>query len=176
MPTDVAELLKLNRHIVYNLIGRGELPAIRVGSRRVRIVRSDLEALLEGASAPLDSVRHALGFHVALETAAKAPTRSNEGPAAVASRSERRSPMPAGISPANSKTSEALWPASFIRCSRTLFDGGGNRGSFAHREANEASGRGSVGTSSTRPIGRRGQESGVVRELSIAIRIAGRET
>jgi excisionase family DNA binding protein len=38
---------------VRNWIDRGELPAVRVGSRRVRIRRSDLDRFLEaGATAP----------------------------------------------------------------------------------------------------------------------------
>jgi excisionase family DNA binding protein len=43
---EVAQTLKLNPQTVRNMIDRGELPAIRVGSRRVRILRSDLEAFL----------------------------------------------------------------------------------------------------------------------------------
>src|SRR6201995_3914819 len=42
----VADLLKLNPQTVRNMIDRGELPAIRVGARRVRIERSDLDAFL----------------------------------------------------------------------------------------------------------------------------------
>jgi excisionase family DNA binding protein len=44
---DVAELLKLNPQTIRNWIDRGELPAVRVGPRRVRIRQSDLDALLE---------------------------------------------------------------------------------------------------------------------------------
>ena len=43
---EVAETLKLNAQTVRNMIDRGELPAIRVGSRRVRVQRSDLDAFL----------------------------------------------------------------------------------------------------------------------------------
>ena len=43
---DVAELLKLNRQTVRNWINDGYLKASHVG-RRVRILRSDLEELLE---------------------------------------------------------------------------------------------------------------------------------
>ena len=43
---DVAQLLKLNPQTVRNMIDRGDLPAIRVGARRVRIERSDLDAFL----------------------------------------------------------------------------------------------------------------------------------
>ena len=54
---DVAGILKLNQQTVRNWIDRGELPALRVG-RRVRILRSDFDALLEkggsGAKPPPD--------------------------------------------------------------------------------------------------------------------------
>ena len=42
----MAQLLKLNPQTVRNMIDRGDLPAIRVGARRVRIERSDLDAFL----------------------------------------------------------------------------------------------------------------------------------
>src|SRR5205823_2313951 len=47
---EVAELLKLNQQTIRNWIDRGELPAIRVGSRRVRIRQSDLDEALTAAS------------------------------------------------------------------------------------------------------------------------------
>jgi excisionase family DNA binding protein len=43
---EVAGMLKLNQQTVRNWIDQGSLPALRVG-RRVRILRSDLEHLLE---------------------------------------------------------------------------------------------------------------------------------
>jgi excisionase family DNA binding protein len=43
---EVAQLLKLNPQTVRNMIDRGELAAVRVGARRVRIERSDLDAFL----------------------------------------------------------------------------------------------------------------------------------
>lgn len=43
---EVAEMLKLNQQTVRNWIDQGSLPALRVG-RRVRILRSDLENMLE---------------------------------------------------------------------------------------------------------------------------------
>jgi excisionase family DNA binding protein len=43
---EVAELLKLNPQTVRNWIDRGTLPAVRVGSRRVRIRKTDLDSLL----------------------------------------------------------------------------------------------------------------------------------
>lgn len=53
---EVAETLKLNPQTVRNWIDRGELRAVRVGSRRVRIRQSDLDALLaQGETLPLPS-------------------------------------------------------------------------------------------------------------------------
>jgi excisionase family DNA binding protein len=43
---EVAEMLKLNPQTVRNWIDQGSLPAVRVG-RRVRILRSDFERLVE---------------------------------------------------------------------------------------------------------------------------------
>ena len=43
---EVAALLKLNQQTVRNWIDQGSLPAVRVG-RRVRILRSDFEQLVE---------------------------------------------------------------------------------------------------------------------------------
>jgi excisionase family DNA binding protein len=43
---EVAETLKLNQQTVRNWIDQGSLPALRVG-RRVRILRSDFERMLE---------------------------------------------------------------------------------------------------------------------------------
>jgi excisionase family DNA binding protein len=43
---DIARILKLNQQTVRNWIDQGSLPALRVG-RRVRVRRSDFEALLE---------------------------------------------------------------------------------------------------------------------------------
>jgi excisionase family DNA binding protein len=44
---DIAELLKLNQQTVRNWIDRGELPAVRLGSRRVRVKQSDLNRFIE---------------------------------------------------------------------------------------------------------------------------------
>src|SRR5207245_737152 len=44
---EVAELLRLNPQTVRNWIDRGELRAVRVGARRVRIRQSDLDQLVE---------------------------------------------------------------------------------------------------------------------------------
>jgi excisionase family DNA binding protein len=40
----VAETLQLNQQNVRNWVDRGELPAVRVGKRRVRVRREDLDA------------------------------------------------------------------------------------------------------------------------------------
>jgi excisionase family DNA binding protein len=44
---EVAELLKLNQQTIRPWIDRGKLPAARLGERRVRIKRSDLEQLIQ---------------------------------------------------------------------------------------------------------------------------------
>jgi excisionase family DNA binding protein len=44
---EVAALLKINQQTVRNWIDAGKLPAVRVGARRVRVTRSDLERFLE---------------------------------------------------------------------------------------------------------------------------------
>jgi excisionase family DNA binding protein len=49
---EVAQLLRLNQQTVRNWIDQGSLPAIRVGARRVRIRRTDLDAFLMEASGP----------------------------------------------------------------------------------------------------------------------------
>jgi excisionase family DNA binding protein len=43
---EIAELLKVNQQTVRNWIDRGELAAVRVGARRVRVRRADLDAYL----------------------------------------------------------------------------------------------------------------------------------
>jgi excisionase family DNA binding protein len=47
---EIAAQLKLNKQTVYNWIDRGELPAVRVGSRRVRVRRADLERFLDAGA------------------------------------------------------------------------------------------------------------------------------
>jgi excisionase family DNA binding protein len=50
---EVANLLRLNQQTVRNMIDRGELGAVRVGQRRVRIRQSQLDAFLAaGETAP----------------------------------------------------------------------------------------------------------------------------
>ena len=49
---EIAERLKVNQQTVRNWIDRGELAAVRVGTRRVRVRQSDLDAFLAaGATA-----------------------------------------------------------------------------------------------------------------------------
>jgi excisionase family DNA binding protein len=43
---EVAELLQLPRTRTYELIHRGELPAVRVGERSIRVHRGELERFL----------------------------------------------------------------------------------------------------------------------------------
>jgi excisionase family DNA binding protein len=43
---EVAELLQLPRTRAYELIQRGELPAVRVGERSIRVHRGELEQFL----------------------------------------------------------------------------------------------------------------------------------
>jgi excisionase family DNA binding protein len=44
---EIAELLRLNPQTVRNFIDRGDLKALQVGARRVRVRRSDLDAFLQ---------------------------------------------------------------------------------------------------------------------------------
>jgi excisionase family DNA binding protein len=49
--SEVADLLKVNQQTVRNWIDAGKLPAVRVGSRRVRVARPALDAfVLRGAT------------------------------------------------------------------------------------------------------------------------------
>ena len=45
---EAAELLGISRGLAYELVGRGELPALRLG-RRLVVPRKALEALVEAA-------------------------------------------------------------------------------------------------------------------------------
>jgi len=48
---EIAETLKVNPMTVRNWISREELPALRVGSRRVRVRRADFDAFLARSQA-----------------------------------------------------------------------------------------------------------------------------
>ena len=49
---EIAKRLKVNQQTVYNWIDRGSLHAVRVGSRRVRVTPSDLDAFLNPGARP----------------------------------------------------------------------------------------------------------------------------
>jgi excisionase family DNA binding protein len=49
---EVAAILKLNQQTIRNWIAQGSLPALRVGGRRVRVLRRDLDQLLADAEEP----------------------------------------------------------------------------------------------------------------------------
>lgn len=53
---DVAALLKLNQQTVRNMIDRRELGAVRVGQRRVRVRRSQLDEFLAAGERPAKAV------------------------------------------------------------------------------------------------------------------------
>lgn len=71
---EVAELLRLNQQTVRNIIDRGELRAVRVGPRRVRIRQSDLDAFLAESSSQMgpteEKARAAFGHALAAVDAA----------------------------------------------------------------------------------------------------------
>lgn len=69
---EVAEELRLVPQTVRNMIDRGELPALRVGSRRVRIARADLDAFLGQRRRLSGRSERRVAYDGALETAAKA--------------------------------------------------------------------------------------------------------
>jgi len=48
---DIADLLQVNEQTVRNWIQREELPAVRVGARRVRVRQSDLDAFIAASTA-----------------------------------------------------------------------------------------------------------------------------
>ena len=47
---EIAETLKLNQQTIRNWIDAGELPAVRLGRRRVRVRQSDLDAFIAAGS------------------------------------------------------------------------------------------------------------------------------
>jgi len=51
---EIAEDLKVNQQTVRNWIDRGELPAVRIGARRIRVTEEALERFIEAGSPPSD--------------------------------------------------------------------------------------------------------------------------
>jgi excisionase family DNA binding protein len=51
---EIADDLKVNQQTVRNWIDRGELPAVRIGARRIRVTEEALERFIEAGSAPSD--------------------------------------------------------------------------------------------------------------------------
>jgi excisionase family DNA binding protein len=80
---EVAELLKLNLQTVRNMLDRGDLPAVRVGTRRVRILRSDLDEFLAEGKRLTQRSTQRVAFDDALGAASKA-LRGKAGAAAAA--------------------------------------------------------------------------------------------
>lgn len=55
---EVAELLKLNEMTIRNYVSAGKLAAVRIGDRRVRIRREDVDRFIDGqATKPTNSSR-----------------------------------------------------------------------------------------------------------------------
>lgn len=79
---EIAELLKLNQQTVRNIIDRGDLPAVRVGSRRVRVLRSDLDAFLTEGRRLTQHSESRVTFNDAMSAATKA-LRGNDPTQAV---------------------------------------------------------------------------------------------
>ncbi len=73
--TEVAELLKINPQTIRNMIDPGELPAVRVGSRRVRIQRGDLEHFLAENRRPTRRADGRVAFDHAVIAAGAARSR-----------------------------------------------------------------------------------------------------
>lgn len=76
---EIATMLELNPQTVRSMIDRGELPAIRVGSRRVRVLRSDLDAFLEERKRLTKRSARRVGFDDAVASATKM-LRSHDQP------------------------------------------------------------------------------------------------
>ncbi len=53
----IAELLKVNQQTVRNWIDRHQLPAVRIGARRVRVRRVDLDGFLAAGATLPDETR-----------------------------------------------------------------------------------------------------------------------
>jgi excisionase family DNA binding protein len=51
---EIADDLKVNQQTVRNWIDRGELPAVRIGARRIRVTEEAFERFIEAGSTPSD--------------------------------------------------------------------------------------------------------------------------
>src|ERR1019366_3292816 len=77
---EIAERLRVNQQTVRNWIDRGEMAAVRIGARRIRVRQSELDRFIEaGSPAPVEAPRvedevisPRQEFSRALETAAQA--------------------------------------------------------------------------------------------------------
>ena len=78
---------------VRNMIDRGELPAIRVGARRVRIERSDLDAFLAQGRRLTQRTEARVAFDDAVGTANRAIRGSDRSKAVEALRSLKKATL-----------------------------------------------------------------------------------
>jgi excisionase family DNA binding protein len=84
---EVAELLKLNQQTIRNMLDRGDLPAVRVGTRRVRILRSDLDEFIGERKRLTQRSDQRVAFDDALGAASKALRSKDKAATAAALRS-----------------------------------------------------------------------------------------
>jgi len=80
---EIAERLKLNQQTIRNWIDRGDLPAIRVGARRVRVSAAELDAYIAASSSAKtpDEDKARTTFSDALEAMQAAEGTDDLGPA-----------------------------------------------------------------------------------------------
>jgi len=86
---EVAALLKLNPHTVRNTIDRGDLPAVRFRTRRVRVRRVDLDDFIEASTRRAKPSERRLAFDDASRDVA---VKLRRGPIAA-----RSTPATAGL-------------------------------------------------------------------------------
>jgi excisionase family DNA binding protein len=84
---EIAAELKPNDQTIRNLIDRGDLPAVRVGTRRVRVLRSDLDAFLAEGRRLTTRSDARVAFHDAMGAANKALRGGDNAEAVTALRS-----------------------------------------------------------------------------------------
>lgn len=90
---EVAAMLRLNPQTIRNMIDRGELPAVRVGSRRVRVVRSDLDAFLAERRRVTKKSPRRVGYDDAAATVTRAFRARDQAGAAKALRELSRAAL-----------------------------------------------------------------------------------